>query len=50
MKLVVGHIYANTKELMAELVSNLGDYEIAYENEQKTSATIIKEVNDEQAD
>ena len=52
MKEVIGHIYGNTKESVKELsdiLSNNG-YEIAYENEQRTSVSVIKDIVDEQAD
>ena len=52
MKEVIGHIYGNTKESVKELsdiLSNEG-YEIAYENDQRTSVAVIKDVLDEQAD
>lgn len=51
MKEVIGHIYSNTKEQLRELVNILSkDYEIAYENEQRTSASVIKDIVDEQED
>lgn len=50
MKQVIGHVYSNTKEQLREIVDKLGkDYEIAYDNEQMTSISVIKEVaNDEE--
>lgn len=52
MKVVIAHIYGNTKESVNEVTSILADsgYEIAYETEQLTNASIIKEVADEQTD
>ena len=47
MKEVIGHIYSNTKEQLKEITDKL-DYEIAYDNEQKTSVSVIKEVADEE--
>ena len=48
MKEVIGHIYSNTKEDLKEITDILGNtYEIAYENNQKTSVSIIKEVEDD---
>ena len=45
MKVVVGHIYSSTKEQLKEITDILdNDYEIAYDNEQMTSVSIIKEV------
>jgi hypothetical protein len=52
MKEVIGHIYGSTKEQVKEItdiISNAG-YEIAYENEQRTSVSVIKDIVDEQAD
>lgn len=50
MKEVIGHIYGNTKESVKELSDILSDngYEIAYENEQRTSVSVIKDVIDGQ--
>ena len=50
MKEVVAHIYANTKEDLNEVSSILtGEgYEIAYESENRTSASVIKEIQDEE--
>lgn len=50
MKEVIGHIYSNTKEQLKEITDKLTDFEIAYDNEQRTNVTVIKEVEDEQAD
>ena len=52
MKEVIGHIYSSTKEQVKEISDILANegYEIAYENEQRTSVSVIKEVVDEQAD
>ena len=52
MKVVLAHIYGNTKEQVKEvtdIIANAG-YEIAFENEQLTSASVIKDIVDEQAD
>lgn len=51
MKVVIAHIYGNTKESVKEVTDILADsgYEIAYETEQLINASIIKEVADEQA-
>ena len=52
MKEVIGHAYANTKEQLKEItdvLSNAG-YEIAYESEQLTNVSIIKDILDEQED
>ena len=50
MKEVIGHIYGNTKEAVKELSDILADngYEIAYENEQRTSVSVIKDVVDDE--
>ena len=48
--MIIGHLYTNTKEQMNEITASLREYEIAYENEQGTSASIIKDIADEQAD
>lgn len=51
MKVVLAHIYGNTKEQVKEvtdILSNEG-YEIAFESDMLTSASVIKEVVDEQA-
>lgn len=48
MKEVIGHIYSNTKEQLKEMTDILSSqYEIAYENEQKTSVSVIKDVEDD---
>ena len=48
MKEVIGHIYSNTKEQLKEITDILGtQYEVAYENEQRTSVSIIKDVEDD---
>ena len=46
MKEVIAHAYANTKEALKEVTDILADagYEIAYESEQQTNVSIIKEV------
>lgn len=46
MKVVISHIYGNTKESVQEVTDILANsgYEIAYENEQLTSASVIKDV------
>ncbi len=45
MKQVIGHIYSNTKEQLKEITDKLSnDYEIAYDNEQMTSVSVIKDV------
>ena len=50
MKEIVAHVYANTKEDLNEVSSILSGegYEIAYESETRTSASIIKEIPDEE--
>ena len=48
MKIVVAHLYGNTKEQVknvTDILANNG-YEIAYENEQRTTASIIEDVVD----
>lgn len=48
MKEVIGHIYSNSKEQLKEITDIIGNtFEIAYENEQRTSVSIIKEVEDD---
>ena len=48
MKEVIAHAYANTKEALKEITDILVDagYEIAYETDMLTNASIIKEVED----
>lgn len=50
MKEVIGHLYGNAKEDIKELITIVEDagYEIAYESETRTSASIIKEIPDEE--
>lgn len=52
MKEVIGHVYGSTKEAVKEMTDILSDngYEIAYENEQRTSVSVIKDVVDGQDD
>jgi len=50
MKQIIGHVYGNTKEDVKELIDvmeNAG-YEIAYESDSHTSASVIKEMPDEE--
>lgn len=50
MKEVVGHVYGNTRDQVKEIINILENagYEIAYENDQKTSAAIIEEIADDE--